>query len=131
MINELLRDLINTGKIESFIDNMMVETKSKEGHDELVEEILRRVEENDLYMKLEKYKWKVREMNFLGVVIRPERIKMEEEKVKAVLDWLVSKSVKNVKKFLGLSNYYKRFVKEFAKIVRLLHELTRKEQKWE
>jgi len=131
MINELLRDLINTGKIESFIDNMLVETKSKEGHDELVEEILRRIEENDLYMKLEKYKWKVREMNFLGVVIRPERIKMEEEKVKAVLDWLVSKSVKNVKKFLGLSNYYKRFVKEFAKIVRLLHELTRKEQKWE
>ena len=131
MINELLRDLINTGKIESFIDNMMVETKSKEEHDELVEEILRRIEENDLYMKLEKYKWKVREMNFLGVVIRPERIKMEEEKVKAVLDWLVSKSVKNVKKFLGLSNYYKRFVKEFAKIVRLLHELTRKEQKWE
>ena len=131
MINELLRDLINTGKIESFIDNMMVETKSKERHDELVEEILRRIEENDLYVKLEKYKWKVREMNFLGVVIRPERIKMEEEKVKAVLDWLVSRSVKNVKKFLGLSNYYKRFVKEFAKIVRLLHELTRKEQKWE
>ena len=131
MINELLRDLINTGKIESFIDNMLVETKSKEGHDELVEEILRRIEENYLYVKLEKYKQKVREMNFLGVVIRPERIKMEEEKVKAVLDWLVSKSVKNVKKFLGLSNYYKRFVKEFAKIVRLLHELTRKEQKQE
>ena len=56
MINELLRDLINTGKIESFIDNMMVETKSKERHDELVEEILRRIEENDLYVKPEKYK---------------------------------------------------------------------------
>jgi len=51
-------------------------------------------------------------------------------KVKAVLDWPVSKSVKNVQKFLGLANYYKRFVKIFAKIANLLYELMRKEQKW-
>jgi len=50
-------------------------------------------------------------------------------KVKAVLDWPVSKSVKNVQKFLGLANYYKRFVKIFAKIANLLYELMRKEQK--
>ena len=56
MINKLLKDLINTGKMESFIDDLMVETESKEGHDELVEEILRRIEENDLYVKPEKCK---------------------------------------------------------------------------
>jgi len=60
MINKLLKDLINTGKMESFIDDLMVETESKEGHDELVEEILRRIEENDLYVKPEKCKWKVK-----------------------------------------------------------------------
>jgi len=62
-------------------------------------------------------------------MIRPEGIKIEEEKVKAVLDQLISKSVKNIQKFLGLANYYRRFVKEFVKIVRLLHKLIKKEQK--
>jgi len=63
-------------------------------------------------------------------VIGLEGIKMEKEKVKAVLDWPVSKTVKDIQKFLGLANYYKTFVKDFAKIVRLLHKLTRKKQKW-
>ena len=56
MINKLLRNLINIGKVESFINNIMVETESKEEYDELVEEILRRLEENDLYIKLKKYR---------------------------------------------------------------------------
>ena len=56
MINELLRDLINIGKVRSFINDIMVETETEEGHNELVAEILRRLEENDLYVKLEKCK---------------------------------------------------------------------------
>jgi len=59
----------------------------------------------------------------------PEGIKMEEAKIKAVLDWPVSKSVKDIQKFLGLANYYRRFIKGFAKIVKPLYELTRKKQK--
>jgi len=127
IMNELLRDLINMEKIGSFIDDIMVRIESKEEHDELVEEILKRLEENNLYMKPEKYKWKVRKVDFLRVVIRPEGIKIKEEKVKVVLDWPVMKMVKEVQKFLGLANYYKRFVEGFAKITRPLHKLTRKE----
>jgi len=71
----------------------------------------------------------VRKVGFLGVVIGKDRIKIEEEKVRAVLDWPTSKSVKDIQKFLGLTNYYRQFIRDFAKIARLLHELTRKEQK--
>ena len=78
----------------------------EKGHEKIVEKVVRRLAENNLYVKLEKYKWKVREVGFLGVVIGPERIKMEEEKVKGVLDWLTLKEVKDVQKFLGLVNYY-------------------------
>jgi len=106
MMNELLRDLINTGKVVAFIDNMIVEMKDEKGHNELVAEIVKRLEENDLYVKLEKCKWKVREAGFLGVVIGPEGIKIEEEKVKGVLDWPILKCIKDVQKFLGLVNYY-------------------------
>jgi len=104
IMNELLRDLIDIGNVKSFINDVIVGIESKKGHDELVEEILRRMKENDLYVKPEKCKWKVREVDFLEVVIGPERIKMEEEKVKAVLNWPVPKSVKNVQEFLGLVN---------------------------
>jgi len=86
MMNDIFRDLINKGDVATFIDNMLVGTETKEGHDELVEEILRRLEEHNLYVKPEKCKWKVREVGFLGVVIGPDGIKIEKEKVKGVLE---------------------------------------------
>ena len=106
MMNKLLRDLINTGKVAVFIDNVIVGTEMEEGHDKLVAEVIRRLEENDLYVKLEKFKWKVREVGFLRVVIGPERIKMKKEKVKGVLEWPTLKCVKDIQKFLRLANYY-------------------------
>ena len=105
MINKLLRDLINIGKVAAFIDNVIVRTEDEKRHDELVAEVIRRLEENDLYVKPEKYKWKMREVGFLGVVIRPEGIKMEEEKAKGVLDWPTLQYVKDIQRFLGLVNY--------------------------
>ena len=86
MMNKILQDLINTGKMGSFIDNVIIGTEGEEEHDEIVEEEVKRLAENDLYVKPEIYKWKVREVGFLGVVIGLEGIKMEEEKVKDVLD---------------------------------------------
>ena len=106
MMNELLSYLINIGKVAVFIDDVIVGMEEKEEHNELVAEVVKRLEKNDLYVKPEKCKWKVREVEFLGVVVGPEGIKMEEEKVKGILDWLTPKCVKDVQKFLGLANYY-------------------------
>ena len=131
MMNELLQDLINTGKVAAFIDDVIVGTETEEGYDELVAEVIRRLEENDLYVKPEKCKWKVREVGFLGVIIGLEGIKMEEEKVKGVLEWPTLKCVKDVQKFLGLANYYCRFIEGFAFIARPLHDMVKKDKKWE
>ena len=127
MMNELLRDLINTGKVATFIDDVIVETEDEEGHNELVAEIIKMLEENDLYVELEKYKWKVRKVGFLGVVIGPEGIKMEEEKIKGVLDWPQPKYVKDVQKFLELVNYYCQFIEDFASIARSLYDIVKKD----
>jgi len=129
MMNKLLRDLINTGKIAAFIDDVIVGMETEEGHNKIVAEIIRRLEENNLYVKPEKCKWKVKEVGFLGVVIGPDRIKMEEEKVKGILEWLIPKCVKDVQKFLGLANYYHRFIKGFASVARLLHDMVKKDKK--
>ena len=72
----------------------------------------------------------MREVEFLGVVIGLEGIKMEKKKVKGVLEWLTPKCVKDVQKFLGLANYYCQFIESFASIARLLHDLVKKDKKW-
>ena len=77
-------------------------------------EILRRLEENNLYVKPEKYVWKAREIGFLRVIIGPNGIEIEKEKVDRVLSWSEPKNVKNVRKFLGLANYYRKFIKNFT-----------------
>ena len=106
-------------------------TEEEERYDKIVEEVVKRLAENDLYVKLEKCKWKVKEVGFLGVVIGLEEIKMEEEKVKEVLDWLTLKGVKDIQKFLELANYYQQFIKYFMTIARQLHNLVKikKDQK--
>ena len=131
MMNEILRDLINEGKVVAFVDDVLVGTETEEGHDEVVEEILRRLEENNLYVKPEKCTWKVRKIGFLGVVIGPNGIEIEEGKVDGVLSWPEPKNVKDVRKFLGLANYYRRFIKDFARVARPINMLTRKDVKWQ
>ena len=131
MMNELLRDLINTGKVATFIDDVIVGTETEKGHNELVAEVIRRLEENNLYVKPEKCKWKVKEVGFLGVVIGLERIKMEKEKVKEVLEWPTPECVKDIQKFLGLANYYRQFIENFVSIARPLHDIVKKDKKWD
>jgi len=74
IMNEILQNLINTGEVASFV---IVGTEEEEEHDEVVEEVVRRLAENNLYIKLEKCKQKIREIKFLKVVIGPERIKIK------------------------------------------------------
>jgi len=81
MMNDLFRNIINKRDVVTFIDDVLVVTETEEGHDKIVEEVLRRLEENDLYVKPEKCVWKVREIGFLRVIMGPEGFKIEKEKV--------------------------------------------------
>ena len=116
VINKILQDLINTEEVVSFIDGMIVKIEEEE-YNEVVEEVVKRLIENNLYIKPKKYKWKVKEVGFLGVVTEPEEIKVKEKKIKAVLDQLNFKRIKNVQKFLRLASYYKQFIGDFLFIV--------------
>ena len=83
MINNLLRDMIEIRDIIAFIDDVMVEMDIEEEYDNIVEEVLRRITENDLFVKPEKYVWKIREVGFL---VGPDGINMERRKVQRVVD---------------------------------------------
>jgi len=130
MINKILRDMINEEKVAAFVNDVLIGTETEEEHNDIVEEVLKRLEENNLYVKPEKCTWKVQKVNFLGVIIGQGKIEIEKNKVVEVLNWPVSKMVKDFRKFLGLANYYRQFVKDFAKIAQPLNNLMRKEEKW-
>jgi len=130
LVNNLLRDMIEAGDVVAFIDDVMVETETEEGHDDIVEKVLRKMAENDLFVKPEKCVWNVREVGFLEVIIGLDGIKMKKKKIQRVVDWLVLRSVKNMQKFLELTNYYRQFVKDFAKVAKPLHEMIKKDVKW-
>ena len=74
--------------------------------------------------------WKVRKVPFLGVVMGEGKVEMEKDKVEEVLKWPTPQCIQDVRKFLGLANYYRRFVKDFAKMALPMNQLTRKNQKW-
>jgi len=86
IMNKILGDMINEEKMTAFVDDILIEIETEKGYDEIVKKMLKRLEENDLYVKPEKCTWKVQKMNFLGVVMDQERIEMEEEKVARVLN---------------------------------------------
>ena len=67
MMNEILHDLINTRDVASFIDDVIVGIEKDKGYNEVVEVVVKRLVENDLYIKPEKYKWKIKEVGLLGI----------------------------------------------------------------
>ena len=111
---DLLRDLVVEEKVTVFIDNMMVATEMEERYDEIVEEVLRKLEENDLFVKPEKCVWKIREVGFLGVIIGEDRVRMENEKVQGVIEWLVLKKHKGCTEVFGASKLLQIVCKRFC-----------------
>ena len=81
MMNDLFHNLINQGNMATFIDDIIVAIEMEEEHDEVVEEVLKQLKENNLFVKPEKYWWKVKEIEFLGVVIGPKRVEIQKEKI--------------------------------------------------
>ena len=131
MMNEIFADMKDV--VVVYIDDIMIFTKTDDlkKHDEIVLEVLCRLEENDLYIKPEKCTFCTTEVDFLGMIVGKDGIKMDQEKVKAVLDWPVPSSVKGVRSFLGLANFYQRFIQDYEQVTRPLNDLLKKDVTFE
>ena len=128
MMNEIFHDLAVV--VIVYINDILIFTKTEEGHDEIIQEVLCRLRANDLFLKPEKCLFKQREIEFLGLIIGPNGVEMDPFKVEGIMNWPMPIKVKEVQSFLELANFYCQFVKNFSKVVTSLHKLTRKDQKW-
>ncbi len=102
-----------------FIDDILVYSKNREEHEEHLRIVLRTLQENHLYAKLSKCEFWLEKVAFLGHVISKEGVSVDPSKIEAVTRWERPKNMSDIRSFLGLAGYYRRFVKDFSKIARL------------
>jgi hypothetical protein len=101
-----------------------------EEHVEHLRKVFQRLKENKLYVKFEKCKFNVTKVDFLGHKIIQEGLKMDDHKVKPILDQEPPRSVSTLRSFLGLASYYSKFIKKFAKIATPLTNLLKKSSRF-
>jgi hypothetical protein len=109
-----------------FIDDILIFSKNEDDHDEHLCVVLQKLRENQLYAKLSKCEFWLKEVSFLGHIISEGGISMDPSKVKDVLSWKTPQNVLDIKSFLGLAGYYRRFIKGFSKISKPMMELLAK-----
>jgi hypothetical protein len=114
-----------------FIDDILVFSQSEEEHEEHLRLVLQKLREHQLYAKFSKCAFWLKEVSFLGHIITDGGIAVDPSKVRVVLNWSPPKNVPEIRSFLGLAGYYRRFIKGFSKIVKPLTTEKGKEFKWD
>ncbi|CAJ2644751.1 unnamed protein product [Trifolium pratense] len=110
-----------------FFDDILIYSKTWQEHLEHLSAVLQVLQDNQLFVKLSKCSFGVSEIEYLGHTVNGNGVSMDKEKVQAVLDWPTPKNVKQLRGFLGLTGYYRRFIKAYAKIASPLTDLLKKE----
>ena len=129
LMNDILRPYLDQFVIV-YLDDICIYSKTKEEHLEHLDEVLTILEQHRLFVGLDKCSFGVQEMEFLGHVVGTDGVKVDPKKVQAVKDWPTPKDVKEVRSFLGLTGYFRRFIRHYAHKALPLTNLTKKETRW-
>ena len=129
-VNRALSNLLDICCIV-YLDDILIFSNSEEEHVHHVREVLERLRKFRLYIKASKCEWHTTRVGYLGFVITPNGIEMEQDRVTTIDDWPEPRSVREILMFVGFANFYRRFIKGYSRITLPLSELTRQEKKKE
>ncbi|KAK3521410.1 hypothetical protein QTP70_004340 [Hemibagrus guttatus] len=124
LINGVFQDLLGKWVI-AYIDDILVYSASLEEHVLHVREVLSRLQQHHLYVKLEKCEFHRSTVTFLGYVVSRRGVEMDEVKVRAVTDWSAPTTVRELQRFLGFANFYRRFIRNYSSVAGPLTSLLR------
>ena len=124
-INEVLFEYLDKF-CQAYVDDILIYSRARKEHHQHVRMVLEKLNQAGLQVDLKKCEWEVSETKFLGMMIDGNGIRMDPEKVKAIINWPIPRNLKQVQAFLGFCNFYRRFIRDFGKISRPLHQLSRK-----
>jgi len=110
-----------------YLDDILIFGIYLKEYRQLVKEVLKRLQFNDLYAKAEKCFFEQSSIKYLGIIILENKVQMDEEKLSEVLEWPVLAKVKQVQVFLDFANFYYRFIENFTKMSKPLSNLTKKD----
>jgi len=128
-MQQMFGDLI--GKcVFVYLDDILVFSKTPEEHEQHLEQVLSRLKEFQLYARLHKCHFNMPEVEYLGHVVGRDGIKVDQRKIKIIQDWPTPKTQNELRSFLGLANYFRRFIHAYSSISRPLHALTGNTVKW-
>uniref|UniRef100_A0A671X748 Gypsy retrotransposon integrase-like protein 1 n=1 Tax=Sparus aurata TaxID=8175 RepID=A0A671X748_SPAAU len=130
LVNDVLRDLLNR-VVFVYLDDILIFSRTYEEHVSHVREVLRRLMENKLFVKAEKCEFHVTTVPFLGYIVEKGQLRPDPTKVKAVENWLIPTTRKQLQRFLGFANYYRRFIRNYSRIAAPLTQLTSQKQVYE
>lgn len=117
MMHRVFRDLLDQCVIV-FIDDILIYSKNEEEHVDHLRTILQRLREHQLYAKFSKCEFWMNQVKFLGHVVSGEGVAVDPDKIKAVVEWAQPTNVSEIRSFLGLAGYYRRFVPGYSKVAR-------------
>ena len=124
--------MLHEGSVANYMDDFIIPGKTEKELEERTIKFLKIAEKHNLCFKQTKCEFNATEIPILGVKVRNEEVKMEDEKIKAILEWKEPTKLKEVESFIGFANFYHHFIKNFSHIIRPLNELKGKaDWKWE
>ena len=130
MMNKVFMEFLDKF-IVVFIDDILVYSKNEQEHEAHLRLVLEKLREHQLYAKFSKCEFWLKEVGFLGHVVSGDEVAVDPSKVSTVTEWETPKSVGDIRSFLDLAGYYRRFIENFSRIAKPMTELLKKENKFD